>query len=205
MACRPAPWAPISAARSGTAAVWIERSTRRWWSPRSARLWLRLCATSDTLWREQERSCCDGKRCEDGSRRAAQHLGLRSAQLGRAQPRCGSSDRLAVGGHRGRRGCGCDSLATSDTLWREHARSCCDDGRCEDGSRRAAQLHGVRSAQLGRAQPRCGSSDRLAVGGHRGGRGCGCDSLATSDRLCRADGRSCCVGRRCEDCLWRAA
>ena len=102
MACRPAPWAPISAARSGTAAVWIERSTRRWWSPRSARLWLRLCATSDTLWREQERSCCDGKRCEDGSRRAAQHL-LGSDQrssVGYSRGVDRSSDRLAVGGHR---------------------------------------------------------------------------------------------------------
>ena len=75
-----------------------ERGTRRWWSPWRARLWLRLCATSDTLCREHGRSCCDGGRCEDGPWRAAHHHGVRSAQLSIGHSCGGSGDRLfAVG------------------------------------------------------------------------------------------------------------
>ena len=116
--CRPAPWAPISAARSGTAAVWIERSTRRWWSPRSARLRLRLCATSDTLWREHGRSCCDGKRCEDGSRRAAQHLLGSDQRSSVGHSRGGSSEhRMAFGARANRAYEECGRVVGVGALW----------------------------------------------------------------------------------------
>ena len=64
-----------------------------------------------------------------------------------------SEPRLAVGGHR-RAAAAVRLCAPSDTLCRAHESSCCDGGRCQDGLWRAAQRRGVRSAQLGRAQPR---------------------------------------------------
>ena len=102
MACRPAPWAPISAARSGTAAVWIERSTRRWWSPRSARLW--LCNSVRRVTRcgastEGRAAMASGVRTAHGVPPSTLGSDQRSS-VGYSRGVDRSSDRLAVGGHR---------------------------------------------------------------------------------------------------------
>jgi hypothetical protein len=154
MACRPAPWAPISAARSGTAAVWIERSTRRWWSPRSARLW--LCDSVRRVTRCG--ASTEGRAAMASGVRTA--YGVPSSTLGSdhrssvGHSRGGSSDRLAVGGHRGRRGCGCDSV--------RRVTRC---GASTEG--RAGMASGVRTAH-GVPASTLGSDQRSSVGHSRG-------------------------------------
>jgi len=102
MACRLAPWGPISAARSGTAAVDRAIDSPLVVTAVSARLWLRLCATSVT----RCAASMEGRAAMAGCVRAAH--GVPPSAMGSDQrssvghSRGGSSDRLAVGGHRGR-------------------------------------------------------------------------------------------------------
>ena len=171
-----------------------------------ALLRLRLFATSDTLCRADGRSCCGGRRCQDGPWHAAQRHGVQAAQRAREQPR--KVERASTRSWWSPRW----ALLRLRLLWRRVTR--CSE-RMEG---RAAVACGVRTAHgmppsamgskqrssLGHSRGRS-SEPRLAVGGHRGGRGCGCDSLATSDTLWREHARSCCDDGRCEDGPWRAS
>ena len=124
--------------------------------PRSARLcgcdsWRRVTRCAESM--EGRAALAGGVRTADGVPPSAMGREQRSSV---GHSRGGSSEhRLAVGVVTAVGAAVWLRLwATSDTLCREHGRSCCDGGRCEDGPWRAAQRHGVRAAQLGRAQPR---------------------------------------------------
>ena len=183
MACCPAPLGPSSAARSVTAAV--DRADRAYavsheaTSPRGEVV-LARSASGCTASMEGRAALAGGVRTAHGVLPSAIGSEQRSSV---GHSRGGSSEhRLAIGGHRSRRGCGCDCLATSEKLCREHRRSCCVGRRCQDGPWRAAQRHGVRSAQLGRAQPRWIERSTRRWWSPWSARLCGCDSRRRAPR-----------------------
>ena len=120
-----------------------------------ALLRLRLLATSDTLCRADGRSCCGGRRCQDGPRHAAQRHGVQAAQRAREQPR--KVER-----------------ASTRSWWSPRWALCCD---CDSSRRvtrcaermegRAAVAGGVRTAH-GMPPSAMGSKQRSSVGHSRG-------------------------------------